>query len=88
MTENWQTWYLGGGDSESGLRFLTLQLQNPFSGKFGLKKSKLSVLPENWQTWYLEEADSESGVKFSKFRPQNPFCGKFGPKKNSLFILI
>ena len=39
---------------------------NPCLGKFGPKKSKLSVLPENWHTWYLEDAGSTL----------NPFLGK------------
>ena len=43
---------------------------NSFLGKFGPKKSKLSVLPANWHTWYLGRSDVESGVRFSKFRPQ------------------
>ena len=29
---------------------LKFQLQNPFLGKFGTKKTNLSVLPENWLT--------------------------------------
>ena len=55
---------------------------------FGLKKSKLSVLPDNWHTWYLERDDSESEVRFLKFLHQNPFLGRFASKKQSLFILI
>ena len=43
---NWYAWYLGSADSESGLRFLKFWPQNPFFGKFGPKKSKLSVLTE------------------------------------------
>ena len=43
LTENWHTWCLGDADSESGLRFLKFQPQNPFLGKFRPKKSKLSV---------------------------------------------
>ena len=56
-------------------------------GKFGPKKSKLSVLTENWHTWYLGSADSESGLWFLKFWPQNSFLGKFGLKKSKLFVL-
>ena len=37
LTEDWQTWYLGGADYESGLRFLKYQPQNSFLGKFGEK---------------------------------------------------
>ena len=67
LTENWHTWYIGGVDSKSRLRFLKFWPQNPFLGKFGPKKSKLSVLTENWHTWYLGSADSESGLGFLKF---------------------
>ena len=35
LTENWQRWYLGGVDSESGFRFSKFQPQNPFLDKFG-----------------------------------------------------
>ena len=40
-----------------------------FSGKYGLKKSKLSVLSENWHTWYLRDADSYCNINFLKFQP-------------------
>ena len=50
LTENWHTWYIGDVNSESRLRFLKSRPQNPFLGKFGPKKSKLSVLSENWYT--------------------------------------
>ena len=87
LPENWHTWYLGGVDSESGLRYSKYQHQNPFFGKFGLKRSKLPVLPENKYTWYLGVVDSESRLRFSKFRTQNPFLGKFVSKKSKLFVL-
>ena len=68
LTENWHTRYLGGADSEPRLRFLKFVLQNPFLGKFGPKKLKLSVLSENWHTWYLEDADSFSNISFLNFK--------------------
>ena len=34
-------WSLGGADTKSRLRFLKFRPQNPFFGKFRLKKSKL-----------------------------------------------
>ena len=43
LTKNWHTWYFGGLDSESRLRFLKFRPQNPFLDKFGPKNSKLSV---------------------------------------------
>ena len=54
LTENWHTWYLGGANSKSGLRFLKFRPQNQFLGKFGPTKLKLSLLTENWHTLYLE----------------------------------
>ena len=87
LIENWHTWYIGGVDSESRLRFLKFRSQNLFLGKFGPKNSKLSVLSENWYTQYLKDADSESRLRFLKFRPQNPFLGKFGPKNSKLSVL-
>ena len=55
------------------LRFLKIQLQNPFLGKFGPKKTKLSVLSENWRIWYLKEADSYSDISFLNFQPKIHF---------------
>ena len=57
-------WYLGGSGSGFGLKFLKFRPQNPFWGKFGPKKSKLSVLPENWHTEYLEDDDAHSAISF------------------------
>ena len=62
LIENCYTWYLGGADSKSGVTLLKSQPQNPFLGKFGPKKSKLSVLPKNWHTWHLEDPDSYSNI--------------------------
>ena len=64
LPENYYTKYLKDADSEPRLRCLKFWPQNQFLGKFGPKKSKVSVLSENWYTWYLESADSESGLSF------------------------
>ena len=61
--------FLGSADFESGLRFSKFRLQNPFLGKFGPKKSKLSVFPENWYAWHLDDADSYSKISFLNFWP-------------------
>ena len=74
--ENWHTWYIGGVDSESRLRFLKFWPQNLFFGKFGPKKSKMSVLSENWYTWYLKHVDSYSNISFLNFK-------SFGQKSQS-----
>ena len=71
MTGNRHAWSLGGADLESALRFLKFQPQNPFLGKFGSNKSKLSVLPKNWHTWYLKDANTYSNISF---RISNPKC--------------
>ena len=84
---HWHTWYIGGVDSESRLRFLKFRPQNSFLGKFGPKNSKLSILSENWCTKCLKDIDSKSGLRFLKFQPQNLFLGKFGPKNSKLSIL-
>ena len=42
--------------------------QHQFLGKFGSKKSNLSVLSENWNTSYLEDADSYSDIIFLNFQ--------------------
>ena len=59
---------------------------NLFLGKFGLKKSKLSILLQNWHTWYLADVDSESRLRFLKFLPQHSFLGKFGLKESKFFV--
>ena len=78
-------WFLGG--DEPRLRFSKFRPQNPFLGKFGPEKSKLSVLSKNEQTWYLKDADSFSNISFLNFQPKNSFLGKFGPKKSKLSVL-
>ena len=83
LTKNWHTWYIGGVDSESRLRFLKFQPQKPFLCKFGPKNSKLSVLSENWCSQYLKDADSKSRLRFLKFWTQNPFWANLGPKSQS-----
>ena len=88
LNKNWHTWYIGGADSESRLRFLKLWPPNPFLGKFGTKKSNLFVLPENWYTWYLEDADSHSNISFLNFQPKIHFWVNLGQKiQNYLFCL-
>ena len=84
MNENWHRWYLGGTNSESGLKFLKFRPHNPYLGKFRPKNCKLFVLTKNWHTWYQEDADSFFNIFFSEFATLNPFLGKFGPKKLKL----
>ena len=48
--------------------FSEFPILNLFLGKFGPKKSKLSVLSENWHAWYLEDTDSYSEFNFLNFK--------------------
>ena len=82
-TENWYTWYIGGADSESGLRFLKIWLKNPFWGRFGPKKSKWSFLLENQHKWYLEDADSYFNIRFLNFQPKIYFWANLSQKSQS-----
>ena len=89
LPDNWHTWCLGGADSDySGLRFLKFRPQNPFLGKLGPKKWKLSVLPENWHIWYLGGTDSASRLRLPRFRPQNPFSANLGRKIQSCSLCL
>ena len=129
LTENWHTWYIGGFDSESRLRFLKFRPQNPFlgkcgpkksklfvgkhgihgilevqilnpdldfwnsypkihMGKFGSKKSKLSLFPENWHTWHLDDADSYSNIIFLNFQPYIHFWANLGQKSQSCLFCL
>ena len=56
--------------------------------KFGLKNSKLSVLPKNWYTWYLEDADSYSNTSFFNLQPQIYFWANLGQKSQSCSIYM
>ena len=87
LTKNLRAWYTGGADLESAFRFLKFRPWNPFLGKFGEEKSKLSFFLENWHKLYLENADSYSDISFLNFQPKIHFFGKFGPKKAKLSVL-
>ena len=62
--------------------FFELPTLNPFLGKFGLKKSKLFVLPENWHTHTHTHTYTHGISKmlilisiliFSNFKPKSVF---------------
>ena len=83
LTKNGHSWYPGSIDSESRLRFLNFQPQNPFLGKFGPKKSKLFVLLENWHLLSY----SNLVFRIKTLTPTlNSFSGKFGPKKSKYMV--
>ena len=88
LTENWNTWYIGGAVSESRLWFLKFRPRNPFLGKFAPEKLKLFVLPENWHTWYLEDDVSYSNVSFLKLRPEIHFWANLGRKNQSFLFCL
>ena len=86
LTENLRE--LGGADSKSGHSFLKFGPRNPFLGKFGPKKSMLSVLPENWHTESLEDADSYSLISFLNFLPEVYFRANLGRKSQSCLFCL
>ena len=57
-------------------------------GKFGPKKSKLSVLPENWHKWYLEDVNSNSIISFLNFLPEIYFWANLGWKIQSCLFCL
>ena len=65
---------------------LVFWILNPnfLSGKFGPKKSKLSVLTEKWHTWYLGKCRFQ--IRTLKFQPQNFLGGKFRSKKSKVSV--
>ena len=81
LTENWHTWYFGGVDSESRLRFLKFQPQNPFLGKFGPKNSKfcLKIGAHSISRMLIPNPD----LNFSNFDPKIHFWANLGPKIQS-----
>ena len=60
-----------------------IPIQKSFLGKFGSKKSNLSVLPENWCAWYLEDADFYFNISFLNFQPKIHFWANSGQKSLS-----
>ena len=88
MSESWYTWYLGGADSESRLRFLKFRLQNSFLGKFGLKSQNCPFCLKIGAHAILEELIPNPDLDFGNSDPTIQFLRKFQPKKHSLLILI
>ena len=67
---------------------LKFRSQNSFLGKFGPKKSKLSVLSENWCTEYFKDADSYSNISFLNFKIWIPFSANLGQKSQSCLFCL
>ena len=56
---------------------------NQFLGKFGPKKSKVSVFLDNLHKWYLEDADSYFNISFLIFETKIHFWVNLGQKSQS-----
>ena len=83
LNENWHTWYLGGADSESGLRSLKFRAQNPFLDKFGPKKS---VVCFAWKLAHMVSQECWFFILTLVFWISKP-KSIFGLKKSKLSIL-
>ena len=87
LTENWHACYIGGADSESRLRLLKFRPQNPFLGKFGPKKSKLSVFFRKLVHMVSQRCWFVFQHLLSEFQILISYLGKFEPKKPNLSVL-
>ena len=86
LPENWHTWYLGGADFKSTLRFLKFLPQDSFLGKFGHKKFYIFLLKIGIHS--ISRMLIHTPILFfSEFPILNRFLGKFRPKKSKLFVL-
>ena len=65
------------------IRFLKFRPQDLFLGKFGPKKSNLSVLPENWHTWYIEDDNSYFNISFQNLQSKIHFWANLSQKTQS-----
>ena len=63
--------------------FFCFRPETPFLGKFGSKKSKLSVQDKTWYLDWFEYAEFNGAVHIFCFRPETPFVGKFSPKNQN-----
>ena len=83
LTENWHTWYIGGVDSESRLRFLKFRRQNLFLGKFGPKIQTcpfcLKIGARSMSRMLIPNPD----LDFWSFDPKIHFWANLGPKIQS-----
>ena len=83
LTENWHTWYLGGANSKSGLRFLKFRPPKSLFGK--IWANKVSVVPFNWKLAHVVswDGDSYSNISFLNFQPCIRFWTNLGWKNQS-----
>ena len=83
LTENWYTWYIGGVDFASRLRFLKFSSQNPFLGKLGPKIQScpfcLKIGAHSISRMLIPNPD----LGFWNFDPKIKFWLNLGPKSQS-----
>ena len=68
MTENWHTWYLGGVDSKSGLKFLDSDPKINFWANLAEKVKKCRFSLKTGTQGILEDADFYSDISFLNFQ--------------------
>ena len=83
LTENWRTWYTGGVQSESKLRFLKFRPQNPFLRKFEPQNSKLSFCLKTDAPSNSRILIPNLGLDFWNFDPKIHLWANLGPKIQS-----
>ena len=88
LTENWHTWYIGGVNFESRLRFLIFRPQIPFFGKFRPKiqsfPSSLKIGAHSISRMLILNRD----LDFWSFDLKTHFRANLGPKiQRCLFCL-
>ena len=88
LTENWHTWYIGGVNFESRLRFFIFRPQIPFFGKFGPKiqsfPSSLKIGAHSISRMLILNQD----LDFWSFDLKTHFRANLGPKiQRCLFCL-
>ena len=86
LTENWYTWYLGGGDSKSRHRFWKFRSQNPFQVNLGRKSQSCLFCLKIGTHAISRMLILIPTIVFSISKPKS-FLGKFRPKKSKLSIL-
>ena len=88
MTENWHTWYFGGVDSESRLRFSKFRLQScPFCLKIGAQSISRMLIPnQDLDVW-----NSDLKLHFwANLEPKIqscPFCLKIGAQNIARMLI-
>ena len=88
LTKNWHTWYIGGVDSESRLRFLKFWPQNSFLGKFGPKNSNLSFCLKTGARSMSRMLIPNPDIDYWNFDPKIHFWANLCPKIESCLYCL